>query len=169
MRARSPLYGLHARIYSYRTSTSLRPLRWPNRTTPSTVANRVSSPPRRTLSPGWNLVPRWRTMIVPARTFVPVVTFTPRRRDAELRPCREHPVAVDHEHGRQLDLAGVAEQLDREVLAFLDAVLLATALDHCVHAARPQARQGRGRDPGTGSAYPTAHCSRDSSTRNPRP
>jgi hypothetical protein len=70
-------------------STSLRPLRWPNRTTPSTVANRVSSPPRRTLSPGWNLVPRWRTMIVPARTFVPVVTFTPSRCDAESRPFLE--------------------------------------------------------------------------------
>src|ERR1700704_3955022 len=71
------------------TSTSLRPLRWPNRTTPLTVANRVSSPPRRTLSPGWNLVPRWRTMIVPARTFVPVVTFTPRRWEAESRPFLE--------------------------------------------------------------------------------
>src|SRR5262252_4530613 len=68
------------------TSTSLRPLRWPNRTTPSVVANRVSSLPRRTLSPGWNFVPRWRTMIAPARTFVPVVTFTPSRWDAESRP-----------------------------------------------------------------------------------
>src|SRR5262249_41891640 len=49
----------------------------------------VSSLPRRTLSPGWNLVPRWRTMIAPARTFVPVVTFTPSRWDAESRPFRE--------------------------------------------------------------------------------
>ncbi len=49
----------------------------------------MSSPPRRTLSPGWNLVPRWRTMIVPARTFVPVVTFTPSRWDAESRPFLE--------------------------------------------------------------------------------
>jgi hypothetical protein len=71
------------------TSTSLRPWRRPNRTTPSAVAKRVSSPPRRTLSPGWNRVPRWRTMIVPARTLVPVVTFTPSRWDAESRPFRE--------------------------------------------------------------------------------
>ena len=88
MRSRNPLCGLHARIdpAGYTTSTSLRPLRCPKRTTPSVVANRVSSLPRRTLSPGWNLVPRWRTMIAPARTFVPVVTFTPSRWDAESRP-----------------------------------------------------------------------------------
>ena len=48
-------------------STSLRPLRWPKRTTPSAVANSVSSPPLPTFSPGWNRVPRWRTMIDPAR------------------------------------------------------------------------------------------------------
>ena len=48
------------------TSTTLRPLRWPNFTVPSTRANSVSSPPMPTFLPGWNLVPRWRTMIVPA-------------------------------------------------------------------------------------------------------
>ena len=37
---------------SVRMSTSLRPLRRPNLTTPSAVAKRVSSPPRPTLSPG---------------------------------------------------------------------------------------------------------------------
>ena len=51
-----------------RTSTSLRPARLPNFTLPSAVANSVSSPPRPTLSPGWNFVPRWRTMIEPAVT-----------------------------------------------------------------------------------------------------
>src|SRR5436305_14648351 len=106
MRARSPLYGLHGRMYSYRTSTSLRPLRWPNRTTPSTVANRVSSPPRRTLSPGWNLVPRWRTMIVPARTFVPVVTFTPRRWEAESRPFLEDAAPFFFDMATNLRLLG---------------------------------------------------------------
>src|SRR5262249_37470228 len=48
----------HVRPESQTTSTSLRPLRCPKRTTPSVVANSVSSLPRRTLSPGWNLVPR---------------------------------------------------------------------------------------------------------------
>ena len=38
-------------------------LRVPNFTTPSVRANRVSSPPRPTLIPGWKWVPRWRTMI----------------------------------------------------------------------------------------------------------
>ena len=33
----------------------------PNFTTPSRVANSVSSPPRPTLRPGWTFVPRWRT------------------------------------------------------------------------------------------------------------
>src|SRR6266513_3071884 len=88
------------------TSTSLRPLRWPNRTTPSTVANRVSSPPRRTLSPGWNLVPRWRTMIVPARTFVPVVTFTPRRWEAESRPFLEDAAPFFFDMSANLRLLG---------------------------------------------------------------
>ena len=45
------------------TSTTLRPLRSPNFTVPSTRANSVSSPPRPTFSPGWKRVPRWRTMI----------------------------------------------------------------------------------------------------------
>src|SRR5260370_70603 len=69
--------------------TSWRPLRRPNRTTPSAVANSVSSPPRPTLSPGWKRVPRWRTMMVPARTLVPAPTLTPRRCAAESRPLRE--------------------------------------------------------------------------------
>src|SRR5690606_2877286 len=38
--------------------TALRPRRFPNLTVPATSANRVSSPPRPTLSPGWKRVPR---------------------------------------------------------------------------------------------------------------
>src|ERR687898_20270 len=49
---------------------------------------------------------------------------------------RQHLVAVDQEDGRELDLAVVAgaDQLHRELLALLDPILLATALDDCVHA-----------------------------------
>src|SRR5690606_16303284 len=63
----------------------------PNFTLPSVIANRVSSPPRPTFSPGWNLVPRWRTRIVPAVTAVPSKAFTPRRCAAESRPFRVEP------------------------------------------------------------------------------
>ena len=70
-------------------STSLRPLRWPNCTVPSARANSVSSLPRPTFSPGWKRVPRWRTMIVPAVTSVPLETLTPSRWAVESRPLRE--------------------------------------------------------------------------------
>ena len=42
-----------------------------------------------TPSPGWKWVPRWRTMIVPACTSVPLYTFTPSRCAFESRPLRE--------------------------------------------------------------------------------
>src|SRR3981189_914407 len=73
------------------TSTSLRPLRCPNCTVPSARANRVSSPPRPTLIPGWNLVPRWRTMMVAACTEGPPKLVTPRRWAFESRPFRVEP------------------------------------------------------------------------------
>src|SRR6185295_6614121 len=73
------------------TSTTLRPLRSPNLTAPSTSENSVSSPPIPTFLPGWNLVPRWRTMIVPALTLVPPNAFTPRRWALESRPLRVEP------------------------------------------------------------------------------
>src|SRR4051794_17023270 len=73
------------------TSTSLRPLRLPNFTSPGAVANSVSSPPRPTFSPGWKRVPRWRTMIAPGPTIVPSYTLTPRRCAAESRPLRVEP------------------------------------------------------------------------------
>src|SRR6478609_3039099 len=54
-------------------------------------ANNVSSPPIPTFLPGWNRVPRCRTMIVPAWIFVPPNTFTPRRWALESRPLRVEP------------------------------------------------------------------------------
>src|SRR5689334_22014333 len=41
--------------------------------------------------PGWNLVPRWRTMIEPACTPWPAKTFTPSRLAWESRPFLEEP------------------------------------------------------------------------------
>src|SRR5262245_29180750 len=70
-------------------STSLRPRRVPNFTTPSLRANSVSSLPLPTLKPGCHLVPRWRMMIVPAETVSPLKRFTPRRCAVESRPLRE--------------------------------------------------------------------------------
>src|SRR5690348_8389423 len=66
-----------------------RPRRVPNSTSPSTSANSVSSPPRPTPVPGWNLVPRCRTRISPALTTWPPKRFTPRRCALESRPLRE--------------------------------------------------------------------------------
>src|SRR3954452_21305668 len=95
-------------------STSLRPLRDPNFTLPGAVAKSVSSPPRPTFSPGWNLVPRWRTMMAPASTWVPSKTVTPRRWAAESRPLRVEPPPL------VLDMSAVALRdagdLDRGVL-----------------------------------------------------
>src|SRR5437667_1655280 len=71
--------------------TVLRPRRVPKSTLPFSSANTVSSPPRPTLSPGWNLVPRWRTMMAPAVTIVPSYTFTPSRWACESRPLRVEP------------------------------------------------------------------------------
>src|ERR671911_2341419 len=69
--------------------TVLRP-RWaPNSPRPADRANSVSSPPRPTPRPGWNLVPRWRTRISPALTAWPPKRFTPRRCALESRPLRE--------------------------------------------------------------------------------
>src|ERR1700754_4894318 len=67
----------------------LRPRFRPNSTAPGAVANRVSSPPRPTLTPGWKWVPRWRTMISPALTTSPPNRLTPSRWAAESRPLRE--------------------------------------------------------------------------------
>ncbi len=50
------------------TTFTLRPT---NSTTPSAKANRVSSLPMPTFRPGWNFVPRWRTMMYPVSTDSP--------------------------------------------------------------------------------------------------
>src|SRR5512132_1287298 len=67
---------------------SVRPRTMWQTTVPSTLANRVSSPPRPTPSPGWMRVPRWRTRIVPAVTSWPPWRLTPSRLAAESRPLR---------------------------------------------------------------------------------
>src|SRR6266851_7581672 len=46
-----------------------------------------------TRSPGWNLVPRWRTMMLPGMTIWPPNFLTPSRRPALSRPLREEPPA----------------------------------------------------------------------------
>src|SRR5215813_2339846 len=46
-----------------------------------------------TLVPGWKVVPRWRTMMLPAGTTWPPKRFTPRRWPGESRPLRELPPA----------------------------------------------------------------------------
>src|SRR3954453_5348248 len=47
-----------------------------------------------TPSPGWNLVPRWRTMISPPVTVCPAKIFTPRRWAVESRPLGLGPRAL---------------------------------------------------------------------------
>src|SRR6185312_15807938 len=69
--------------------TVLRPRDSPNCTFPSTSAKSVSSPPRPTFAPGWNLVPRCRTRISPAWTDWPPKRLTPSRCAFESRPLRE--------------------------------------------------------------------------------
>src|SRR5712691_3100201 len=46
-----------------------------------------------TRSPGWNLVPRWRTMICPGTTISPPNFLTPSRLPRLSRPLREEPPA----------------------------------------------------------------------------
>ena len=64
-----------------------------NFTCPSTRAWSECVRPTPTLRPGIILVPRWVTMMLPARTFSPPYFFTPRRLPAESRPFREEPPA----------------------------------------------------------------------------
>src|SRR5699024_4265634 len=71
------------------TLTTLRSRLRPNSTVPAVSANRVSSLPRPTPSPGWILVRRWRTRISPAPTTWPPKRFTPRRWALESRPFLE--------------------------------------------------------------------------------
>src|SRR4249919_1694251 len=61
------------------TLTTRRPRRVPNSTWPATRANKVSSLPRPTPTPGWKWVPRCLTMISPAFTCWPPNRLTPSR------------------------------------------------------------------------------------------
>src|SRR3954465_14995709 len=76
------------------TWTYLRPS-LPSRkaTCPSVSAKSVWSLPRPTLSPGCHLVPRWRTMMLPARTVSLPNFLTPRRLLSLSRPLRDEPPA----------------------------------------------------------------------------
>src|SRR6266849_10261198 len=58
---------------------------------PLILAKSVSSLPRPTFSPGFTLVPRWRTMMVPPGTSCPPKAFTPSRCALESRPFLELP------------------------------------------------------------------------------
>ena len=60
-------------------------------TAPSTSANSVWSRPTPTFLPAWNLVPRWRTMMLPALTTWPPNTLTPSIFGCESRPLRVEP------------------------------------------------------------------------------
>src|SRR5712691_1086092 len=60
-------------------------------TLPSTSANNVQSRPVPTLLPAKNLVPRWRTMMLPAVTNSPPKHFTPNRLLTLSRPLRTLP------------------------------------------------------------------------------
>src|SRR6201996_2037376 len=68
--------------------TARRPRCEPNVTVPAISANRVSSPPRPTLMPGWKCGPGCRTMISPALTLCPPNRLTPSRWALESRPFR---------------------------------------------------------------------------------
>src|SRR5437764_9701241 len=57
-----------------------------------------------TRSPGWNLVPRWRTMMLPGSTISPPNFLTPSRFPALSRPLREEPPAF---------LCAISNLLDR--------------------------------------------------------
>src|SRR5512143_3495376 len=71
--------------------TNRSPPRCSTLTTPATLANRVSSPPRPTFLPGLKRVPRCRTRMLPRVTDWPANAFIPRRRPALSRPLRELP------------------------------------------------------------------------------
>src|SRR3984893_11900077 len=64
-----------------------------NATFPSIKAYNVRSVPIPTFAPGCQVVPRWRTMMLPPMTASPPNFFTPRRRPLESRPLRDEPPA----------------------------------------------------------------------------
>ena len=76
------------------TETKVRPLNpLLNCTVPSIFENIVWSLPIPVPSPGQNLLPRWRSRMLPGLTSCPPNFFTPRRRPAESRPFLDEPPA----------------------------------------------------------------------------
>src|SRR2546430_7316307 len=57
-----------------------------NFTTPSIIANSVSSLPRPTFLPGFHFVPRWRARMLPPSTRSPPNFLSPSRCEFESRP-----------------------------------------------------------------------------------
>src|SRR6266702_3724950 len=88
--------SLAGRSFAGRGTTEMNvrpPIPFLNCTAPSSSAKSVWSRPMPTRSPGWNLVPRWRTMMLPGMTISPPYFLTPSRRPALSRPLREEPPA----------------------------------------------------------------------------
>src|ERR1700688_1647795 len=89
---------------------------------PVILANRVSSLPRPTFSPGFTRVPRCRTMMVPPGTICPPKALNPSRCAFESRPLREVPCpflcAMDH--SQFLKVAPASRRLSRGQLALAD-------------------------------------------------
>src|SRR5580692_3145658 len=99
---------------------------------PVILANKVSSLPRPTLSPGFTRVPRCRTIIVPPGTICPPNALNPSRCAFESRPFREVPCPFLCAMIQLsiLKVAPASRRLSRGHLAlaayfFLDAVFLA--------------------------------------------
>src|SRR5258706_10205985 len=115
-----------------------------NATWPLISANSVWSRPMPTLAPGWYLVPRWRTRMLPASTIWPPKRLTPRRWPGESRPLRELPPAFlcamakssgqldagDLEHRQVLPVAVLAARVLPPALLEDDDLGAAGLLDH---------------------------------------
>src|SRR6187431_754320 len=91
-------------------------------------------------APGWKCVPRWRTMISPARTFWPPKRFTPSRWALESRPLRVELApflcAISASLPRLLDSGDLdAREVLTVALALLVAGLVLELLDHDLGAA----------------------------------
>src|SRR5260370_19335339 len=96
-----------------------------NTTMPETFANKVSSLPRPTFSPGLKCVPRCRTRMEPPVTSSPPKAFTPRRCALESRSFLELPrpflCAISHlsESLVHRDLREVLRVADGSLVLFL--------------------------------------------------
>src|SRR5688572_29507204 len=94
-----------------------------------------------TLSPGWKVLPRWRTMIVPLRTYCPSPRLTPSRLPALSRPFLLDEPAFLCAIGYSLDSAFLAV-LRRRAAGFAGASSVASALSAAFVAAGLRVRFG---------------------------